>query len=135
MGRPELADSERYATHKARGEHQAELDDLIAEWTLTQSPDALQQLMDEYGVPAGQIYTAKEMLADPHFAAREAIVGVSAPGIGEIKMQNVFPKLSDTPGGIDWAGPELGEHNEYVLSGLLGMKQEEVDALRAKKVI
>lgn len=135
MGRPELADDARYATHKARGEHQAELDDLIAEWTVAHDAGELQRLMDEYGVPAGQIYTAKEMLADPHFAARQAIVGVNAPGIGEIKMQNVFPKLSETPGGIDWAGPELGEHNQYVLSDLLGMSQAEVDALREKRII
>ncbi|NTW02516.1 MAG: CoA transferase, partial [Oscillochloris sp.] len=135
MGQPDLADDERYATHKARGESQAELDDIIAEWTLTQSAETLQQLMDEHAVPAGQIFTAKEMLTDPHFAARQAIIGVAAPGIGEIKMQNVFPKLSATPGGVDWAGPELGEHNQYVLQDLLGMTPEEVDALHAKKVI
>ncbi len=135
MGRPELADDPRYSSHQARGEHQAELDDLIAEWTVSQGADRLQQLMDDHAVPAGQIFTAKEMLADPHFAARQAIVGVQAPGIGEVKMQNVFPKLSETPGGIDWAGPELGEHNDEVLRGLLGMSQEEVAALREKKII
>lgn len=135
MGQPELAESERYATHRARGEHQAELDDLIAAWTVGHTAEELQALMDAHGVPAGQIYTAKEMLADPHFAAREAIVGVEAPGIGEVKMQNVFPKLSATPGGIDWAGPELGQHNAEVLSGMLGLSAEAIEDLREKKVI
>jgi succinyl-CoA--D-citramalate CoA-transferase len=135
MGQPELAADPRYSTHAARGEHQAELDDLIAAWSVSYGAEELQQLMDAHSVPAGRIYTAREMLADPHFAAREAIVGVQAPGIGEIKMQNVFPRLSATPGGVDWTGPELGEHNQYVLSDLLRMPQEEIDALREQKVI
>jgi succinyl-CoA--D-citramalate CoA-transferase len=135
MGQPELADSPRYASHTARGEHQADLDDLIAAWTSRHSAAQLQLLLDEHGVPAGQIYTAKEMLADPHFTARAAIVGVSDPKFGEIRMQNVFPKLSATPGGIDWTGPELGEHNEYVLSGLLGLAEAELAALREQQVI
>jgi succinyl-CoA--D-citramalate CoA-transferase len=135
MGRPELAANPRYATHAARGEHQGELDDLIAAWSVGCSAEELQRLMDAHAVPAGRIYTAREMLADPHFAAREAIVGVQAPGIGEIKMQNVFPRLSATPGGVDWTGPELGEHNQYVLSGLLRLPQEQIDALREQRVI
>lgn len=135
MGQPALADDERYASHRARGENQAELDDLIAAWTVGRSAQELQALMDEHGVPAGQIYTAKEMLADPHFAARQAIVGVPDPTMGEIKMQNVFPRLSETPGGIDWAGPELGQHNHEVLNGLLGIPDEELSSLREKKVI
>lgn len=135
MSRPALATDPRYATHSARGEHQIELDDLIAAWTVGYSAEELQRLMDEHGVPAGQIYTAREMLADPHFAARQAIIGMQAPGIGEIKMQNVFPRLSETPGGVDWTGPALGEHNQYVLSDLLHMTQEEIDVLREQGVI
>jgi succinyl-CoA--D-citramalate CoA-transferase len=135
MGQPELASDPRYATHRARGEHQAELDDVIAAWTIDHSADLLQATMDEYGVPAGRIYTAKEMLADPHFAARQAIISVQDPTLGEIKMQNVFPRLSATPGGVDWTGPELGQHNEEVLGGLLGLAAEEIAALKAEQVV
>jgi succinyl-CoA--D-citramalate CoA-transferase len=135
MGHPELADDERFASHAARGIHQAELDDLIAAWTITQTAETLQTLMDEYAVPGGQIYTAKEMLADPHFQAREAIIGVHDPKIGEIKMQNVFPRLSETPGGVDWTGPELGQHTDEVLQSLLGMTPEAIADLRAQQVI
>jgi succinyl-CoA---D-citramalate CoA-transferase len=135
MGRPELADDARYATHTARGGNQTELDDLIAEWTLTKTADQLQALMDEFGVPGGRIYTAKEMLADPQFQAREAIVGVQDPEIGEIKMQNVFPRLSATPGGIDWTGPALGQHNEEVLQGMLGLAPEALAELKERGVI
>lgn len=69
MGQPDLIDDPRYDNHAARGTNQAELDDLITAWSIGHTADELQTLMDEYGVPAGRIYTAKEMLTDPHFAA------------------------------------------------------------------
>jgi succinyl-CoA--D-citramalate CoA-transferase len=135
MGQPELATDPRFATHQARGEHQAELDDLIAAWTVNYTADQLQAIMDEYGVPAGRIYTAKEMLSDPHFLARQSIIGVPDPELGEIKMQNVVPRLSATPGGIDWTGPALGQHNHEIFRELLGLSEDELAMLQAKRVI
>jgi succinyl-CoA--D-citramalate CoA-transferase len=135
MGQPHLADNPRYATHKARGENQAELDDLIAAWTVAFSADELQGLMDAHGVPAGRIYTAKEMLSDQHFAARQAIIGVADPLLGEVKMQNAFPFLSETPGGVDWTGPELGQHNADIFTGLLGMSAERLAELRERGIV
>ncbi|MGH6808207.1 MAG: CaiB/BaiF CoA transferase family protein, partial [Ensifer adhaerens] len=74
MGRPELANDERYATHRARGARQEELDAMIGEWTKTLTIERLEAKMIEVGVPAGRIFDAEEMMADPHFAAREALV-------------------------------------------------------------
>ena len=82
MGTPALADDPRYATHQARGERQAELDALIGRWTAGRTTAEVLGLMEKAGVPAGQIYRAPEMLADPHFAAREAIVEVAHPQFG-----------------------------------------------------
>jgi formyl-CoA transferase len=135
MGRPELADDERYATHGARGRHMEELDELIARWTSEQGADELLQLLASSGVPAGRIYRAKDMLADPHFAARESIIRLAHPQFGEMAMQNVFPRLSGTPGRVRHAGPELGEHNDEVYGGLLGLAEDEIQALRDSKVI
>lgn len=135
MGKPELARLPRYATHVARGEHQAELDALIADWTRTQDRDALLSSMARFGVPAGLIYRAPEMLSDPHFAAREAIVTVPHPDFGSLRMQNVAPKLSETPGGIRSPSPRLGEHNEEIYSGLLGLSAERLAELRGAGVI
>jgi succinyl-CoA--D-citramalate CoA-transferase len=135
MGQPELADDPRYATHKARGDHQAELDDRIAAWTVNHSAEALQALMDTHGVPAGQIYTAREMLTDPHFQARNAIVKIADQHFGEFAMQNVVPKLSATPGGIDWTGPELGQHNQEIYQGILGLSDAALADLRERKVV
>jgi formyl-CoA transferase len=115
MGRPELGHDPRYATHAARGARQAELDAMVAAWTTTIGSADLIALMDEHGVPAGPIYRPPEMLADPHFAAREAIVTVPHPRFGAVAMQNVMPRMSRTPGSVRWAGPRLGEHNEEIL--------------------
>jgi formyl-CoA transferase len=135
MGRPELADDERYATHGARGSSMEELDDLIGAWTAGQPAGALLALLEKHGVPAGRIYRAKDMLADPHFAARESIVRVPHPQFGELAMQNVFPRLSETPGRVRHAGPELGEHNDDVYRGLLKLSDEELEGLRADGVV
>jgi formyl-CoA transferase len=135
MGRPELADDPRYASHSARGEHQEALDGLIAGWTATLDADRLLAVLEEGGVPAGRIYRAADMLADPHYLARQAIVRLADPELGEIAMQNVAPRLSATPGRVAWPGPALGQHNQEVYQGLLGLPDEEVERLADQGVI
>ncbi|HNE37641.1 MAG TPA: CoA transferase, partial [Microthrixaceae bacterium] len=129
MGRPELADDERYATHNARGANQAELDDLIAEWSKGLTSAELEDLLNRHSVPNGKIYTAPDMLADAHFAARKAIVTLAHPQLGDFPMQNVVPKLSDTPGEVRWVGPELGEHTDEVLGDVLDLDEAARSAL------
>jgi formyl-CoA transferase len=135
MGQPELAKDPEYATHAARGRNQKQLDELVGKWTRTQTRTGLLELMSESGVPAGLIYRAPEMLADPHFQAREAIVTVPHPDFGELKMQNVAPKLSETPGSIRTPSPQLGQHNDEVFLNLLGMERERYESLKSRKVI
>jgi len=136
MGRPELAKDERYATHGARGARQTELDELINAWTGALTVDQVEALMLEHSIPAGRIYTGPEMLADPHFAAREAIVEVPHPRWKNLQMQNVFPKLSATPGAIRSIAPQsVGQDNAAVLGGVLGMGEAELEALAKAGVI
>jgi formyl-CoA transferase len=135
MGQPELAQNPSYATHAARGAVQVELDALINEWTKTIDLAPLEALLTDHGVPCGLIYTAPDMLADPHFKARNAIVDVPHPVFGSLKMQNVAPRLSDTPGAVRHVGPELGEHTEDVLKGILGIAAEKLDDWRARGII
>lgn len=135
MGRPELAEDRRYATHSARGARQKELDESIAAWTSTIDGEALTDLLDKQAVPNGHIYRAPEMLEDPHFAAREAIVRVAHRSFGRLAMQNVVPRLSETPGKVVSAGPELAEHNDEVYRGLLGLNEATIEKLRAERVI
>ncbi|WP_436775862.1 CaiB/BaiF CoA transferase family protein [Yinghuangia sp. YIM S09857] len=135
MGRTELAEDTRYATHATRGANMAELDDIIAAWTAELPADALLDLLNTAGVPAGRIYTARDMFADPHFAAREAIVKLMHPELGEFPMHNVFPKLSATPGAVRHLGPDLGEHNTRVYGDLLGLTTEQMDDLAARGIV
>ncbi|MFI0350827.1 CaiB/BaiF CoA transferase family protein [Actinomadura sp. 9N407] len=129
MGRPELGDDERYSTHGARGANAGELDDLIGAWTAGQASEPLLALLHDNGIPAGLTYRAKDMLADPHYKAREAIIRMAHPEFGDFPMHNVFPKLSDTPGEVRSIGPELGQHNAEVYGGLLGLTGEELGEL------
>ena len=135
MGRPELSDDPRYAGHSERGDRQAELDDLIAEWTRTLDSGPLEATLHDHGVPAGNIYRAPEMLEDAHFKAREAIVRVADHTFGEIAMQNVAPKLSETPGEIRHAAPLLGEHNDEIYRDLLKLSEAELAALKDDNII
>jgi crotonobetainyl-CoA:carnitine CoA-transferase CaiB-like acyl-CoA transferase len=136
MGQPELGNDERYATHLARGYNQLELDKIINAWTRTLTVDEVDALMIEYSIPAGRVYRAPEMLADPHFKAREAIIEVETERFGKLKMQGAFPKLSATPSGVRSPAPStVGQHNAEIYGGLLGMGAGELAGLRAAGAI
>jgi crotonobetainyl-CoA:carnitine CoA-transferase CaiB-like acyl-CoA transferase len=91
--------------------------------------------MNEHGVPNGKINRAPDMLEDIHFKAREAIVTLKHPAFDEIKMHNVFPKLSDMPGKVKWCGPELGQHNNEIYEVLLNLDKERIVELTEKGII
>ncbi|WP_329240082.1 CoA transferase [Actinoallomurus sp. NBC_01490] len=135
MERPDLAADDRYATHAARGRNMAELDALISAWTARSGVEELLGRLHDGGVPAGRIYTARDMFADPQFAAGEAIVRLVHPELGELPMQGVFPRLGETPGSVRRLGPALGEHNAEVYGDLLGIGEEERAALAERGVI
>lgn len=129
MGRPELAADPRFATHAARGEHMAELDALIAEWTASMPADTVLAVLEEHGVPAGQIYTAREMLTDPHYLARGMVQRVLSFQGWEVPVTGVVPTFSRTPGTIRSAGPALGADTADVLRDIAGLADAEIDAL------
>src|ERR687892_357072 len=135
VGHPEWAEGERYATHHARGENQEELDDLISDWTGRRNAEEVLEIMKEAGVPAGKLFTAEDMLSDEQYAARQNIVTVEDPEIGPFPMQNVVPRLSETPGKVRWTGPKLGQHNDEVFKEVLGMTEENLDRLRERGIV
>ena len=98
MQQPELAVHEKFSSHVARGENQAELDDIIFAWSRQFNAEDLLALLEKHAVPAGRIYRAPEMLKDEHFIARDSIVDVEHPEYESLKMQNVFPRLSGHAG-------------------------------------
>jgi len=86
-------------------------------------------------VPCGPVNSIKDIFEDPQFAARENMVRLPVDGIGDIVVANVVPRLSQTPGAVDRAGPKLGENTDEILSDLLNIDRTQLDALRARGVI
>ena len=136
MGMPDLGTDPRFATHLARGHNQFELDDIINAWAATLTVDEVDALMIAYSIPAGRVYRAPEMLEDPHFQAREAIIEVETERYGKLKMQGAFPKMSATPSSVRSPAPSIvGQHNAEIYGGLLGMDIAELDQLKAAGAI
>jgi formyl-CoA transferase len=135
MGRPDLKGDPKFVDHASRGANQHELDAIIAEWTGRHSLDALLALLEARGVPSSRVFRAPDMLEDPQYQARESIVTTDHPVFGQVKMQNVFPKLSRTPGAVRWPGPALGQHTDEVLGARAGLSPERLAGLRRAGVI
>lgn len=136
IGKPEWAEDARYKTHHARGERQVELDNLISDWTRQHTVAEVDAIMSEAGVPAGPIYRPDQMLSDPQFLSRGAIHWEDHPRLGRIPMQNVFPKLSETPGAVRRPAPDtVGQHTDEVLGVLLGFDAVMLAKLRSDGVI
>jgi crotonobetainyl-CoA:carnitine CoA-transferase CaiB-like acyl-CoA transferase len=131
MDKEEWIEDPRFVDHKARGENQELLDGLIGEWTATMSSADLTKHMDEHGVVVGPVNTMAEVVADPHFKARNMIRREKDEYFGEIAVPGVVPILSETEGDIGWLGsPEPGSHNEEVYNGMLGISVDELAELR-----
>ncbi|MFP4293528.1 MAG: CaiB/BaiF CoA transferase family protein [Cyclobacteriaceae bacterium] len=134
MEMPELKEDPKYKDHVSRGKNELELDELIGKWSSQYEAEELLEKLHEAGIPAGKVYTAADMLKDPHFEARNAIVDHEHPGVGHLKMQNVVPKLSATPGSIRTPAPGLGQHNEEVYKNLLGLSDAQVAEMKEKGI-
>jgi formyl-CoA transferase len=127
LGLP-IQDDPRFATHEGRGSHAEELDALIESATLRHRGEQLLDLLHAHAVPAGRVYRAPDILADPHVQARDAVLRMVHPELGDYPMQGVFPRLSRTPGGVSTLGPALGEHNEEILVEELGLPHDVLTA-------
>lgn len=136
MDREDLKTDPRFSTHKARGTNMEEIDQIVSDWTMQFTSDELMQIVDKAGVPAGKIYTAKEMVKDPHFEARGMINNMEIENERNFPMPGIVPKLSKTPGQTNWVGPlEMGSHNEDVYGNLLGKSAEEIADLKERGII
>lgn len=135
IGRPELADDPRYETNSERTERAEELDELIERWTRRHTLHGILRALGEAEVPVGAIYSVTDIVKDEQYKAREMIVESEIESIGSVKMPGLSPKLSETPGGVEWYGGSLGAHNEDVYRGLLGLSAGETKHLYEEGVI
>jgi crotonobetainyl-CoA:carnitine CoA-transferase CaiB-like acyl-CoA transferase len=135
MGREDLITDERYVTGRQRAINADALCAEVQAWVGSLPYDEVATILERANVPAGGIYSVREIMSDPHYAAREDIVAVEHHATGPVKMPAVLPKLGTTPGDVRWPGPDLGEHNERIYGELLGMSAAERDRLRGRGVI
>jgi crotonobetainyl-CoA:carnitine CoA-transferase CaiB-like acyl-CoA transferase len=130
MGRKELVTHPHFATLDARLAHIDEIDDTMQEWVGQYDADDIVRVLSEAGASVAPVYSIADVFRDPHLQARELIVDAPSADIGPIKMQNVFPKLSRTPGAVRWSGRPLGADNEHWLLDRLGLSAAELAELR-----
>jgi succinyl-CoA---D-citramalate CoA-transferase len=136
IGREDLTEDERFATHQARGDHRDELDSIIGEWAAERDAEEIDALLNDAGVVCAPVYTIADVFADEHFAAREMIIGLADPELGEIPAPGIVPKLSETPGRAADAGSwELGGANREIYGERLGLDDAELERLREEGVI
>jgi crotonobetainyl-CoA:carnitine CoA-transferase CaiB-like acyl-CoA transferase len=134
IGRDDLLDDPRYATNNARVEHVEQLDEIITEWTSARTLDECMDAMLAADAAAAPVFAMDQLFDDPHIAARGAIATVDDPDLGPLRMQNVAPRLSRTPGRVAHAGKSLGADTDAVLDEL-GYPPEERAALRRSGAI
>lgn len=134
IGRPDMADHPDMASNDGRVKHTAVIDQTIGRWCASQQIDEALAVLEKAQVPASKIYSIADIVKDPQFAERQMI---EEHPFGEdltLKIPAVVPKLSDTPGGTRWLGPELGQHNQEVLASL-GYSEKDIEALKASNVL
>ena len=136
MGRPELADDERFSTHLARGDHQEEIEGIVAEWARAHDAAEIDRVLNEAGVICGPIYTIADIFEDEHYRARDMLLEHVDPEFGPYIGPGLVPKFSETPSALRWSATwQEGSHNEDVYCGLLGLSREDLADLGAEGVI
>jgi crotonobetainyl-CoA:carnitine CoA-transferase CaiB-like acyl-CoA transferase len=135
MGMPDVAGGGKWGHISGRERDRADVDRTVGEWTAQFTRDEVLARCEQFQVPCGPVYGVDEIFEDPQYAARENIKYMQDERIGELAIPNVVPRLSATPGGVDWLGPDLGQHNDDVYRGLLGLGTEQLATLREEGAI
>lgn len=134
IGRADMAEDPQFAQNDGRAAQEKLIDAAIAGWTSAHTIDEVLAVLERAEVPAGRIYSVKDIVADPHYQARGMLLDTELPDGVHVKMPGIVPKLSETPGEVRWQGPALGEHTDSVLEAL-GVAAKEIAALRERGVV
>ena len=118
IGRADLAEDPALRGNDGRVARNAELDAAITHWTTSLPVAGALAALEAAEVPASRIYSVADIVADPHYQARDMILSAALPGGVTVKMPGITPKLSETPGQVNWSGPSLGQHNAEILHGI-----------------
>jgi len=134
VGRGDLRDDPALARNDGRAAQMERIDEAIAAWTRSRTQAEVLAAMEAAEVPAGRIYTASDIAADPHYQARGMIERIIAADGEPLSVPGIIPKLSATPGAIRTPAPKLGEHTDDVLRGI-GYNDADIARLRAAKIV
>jgi formyl-CoA transferase len=128
IGHTAMANNPEFSDNTGRVKHIVQIDDAIGAWALLHNVDEVLKVLEQAKVPAGKIYTAADIVQDPHFRARDMILSQIDTHGDELLVPGIVPKLSRTPGGLKRVAPEIGQDNEEVLRSI-GLTQEQINAL------
>ncbi len=134
IGRDDLSNDDSLADNAGRCKRVEELDCVIAEWTARYKVDEVVALLNSAQVPNGKIFSIADIARDAQYLARGMIQEVTLPDGTSLRVPGIVPKLSDTPGGLNWVGPDLGEHTQEVLLSL-GYDAAQIEAMCARKIV
>ncbi|MDQ0705505.1 crotonobetainyl-CoA:carnitine CoA-transferase CaiB-like acyl-CoA transferase [Pseudomonas sp. W3I7] len=134
IGRADLAEAPEFAHNDGRAAKSGLLDAAITHWTSSQPIDQVLSALEAAEVPAGRIYSVADIVSDPHYQARDMLLNAQLPGGVSVKMPGIVPKLSETPGGVNWQGPTLGQHTDDIL-GSLGLTGADIQRLKTAGVV
>jgi crotonobetainyl-CoA:carnitine CoA-transferase CaiB-like acyl-CoA transferase len=135
MGRVDLTSDPRFATLEARASNADAINEIVAEWCRTRTLADIEETLVANQVPVSGIYGIDQIVADPQVQARGAVIEVEDPDLGPVRQQAPVPRLDRTPLRVVHGAPRLGQHTDEVLRALLGLGDQEIDALRADGVI
>jgi crotonobetainyl-CoA:carnitine CoA-transferase CaiB-like acyl-CoA transferase len=134
IGRTDLAEAAEFAHNDGRAAKSALLDAAITHWTSSLPIEQVLSALEAAEVPAGRIYSVADIVSDPHYQARDMLLNAELPGGVSVKMPGIVPKLSETPGAVNWQGPSLGQHTDDIL-GSLGLTVADIQRLKTSGVV
>ncbi|NMZ34130.1 CaiB/BaiF CoA transferase family protein [Pseudomonas proteolytica] len=134
IGRIDLAEDGAFAHNDGRAAQSGLLDAAITHWTSSLPIERVLDALQAAEVPAGRIYSVADIVADPHYQARGMLLNAELPGGLTVKMPGIVPKLSQTPGAVNWQGPSLGQHTDEILGGM-GLAEADIQRLKNAGVV
>jgi crotonobetainyl-CoA:carnitine CoA-transferase CaiB-like acyl-CoA transferase len=135
MGRADMISDPRYATNAARLQRRGEVNGIVSDWTSSLERTEVLSQCAKAEVPCGPVHSIEDIFKDPQYAARGSILEFTDKRVGALSIPNVVPKLSESPGQVNWLGPPLGAHTDEILRNLIRLDNSEIRELRESGVI
>jgi CoA:oxalate CoA-transferase len=135
IGQEGLGNDPRFASSELRRRNRDYLNNVAQGWLADKTKDEAVELLTEAGIPAGPINTITEAFTNPQVIAREMIVDLKQPDIGEVPVPGIVVKLSETPGKIEAPAPTIGQHNQDIYCGLMGLSDLEIERMKSEGII